>query len=95
MGFILSGFFWTYALMQMPFGWLVDRVSARIALPLAVGWWSVFATLTAVTISVAGMFGCRLMLGVGETGACVSIVRETRLAMVQVGAARIPHQYFR
>lgn len=55
MGFILSGFFWTYALMQMPFGWFVDRVGARIALPLAVGWWSVFTAATAVTTSVAGM----------------------------------------
>ncbi len=26
MGLVMSGFFWTYALMQMPFGWFVDRV---------------------------------------------------------------------
>jgi MFS transporter, ACS family, D-galactonate transporter len=79
MGFILSGFFWTYALMQMPFGWFVDRVGARIALPLAVGWWSVFTALTAVTTSVAGMFGCRLMLGIGEAGAypsCAKLVSQ-------------------
>ncbi|GAB5098967.1 MFS transporter [Caballeronia sp. LP006] len=79
MGFILSGFFWTYALMQMPFGWFVDRVGARIALPLAVGWWSVFTALTATATSVAGMFGCRLMLGVGEAGAypsCAKLVAQ-------------------
>ncbi|WMY07601.1 MFS transporter [Paraburkholderia phenoliruptrix] len=79
MGFILSGFFWTYALMQMPFGWFVDRVGARIALPLAVGWWSVFTALTAATSSVAGMFGCRLLLGVGEAGAypsCAKLVSQ-------------------
>ncbi|MGF6573408.1 Sugar phosphate permease [Paraburkholderia fungorum] len=79
MGFILSGFFWTYALMQMPFGWFVDRVGARIALPLAVGWWSVFTAMTAVTSSVAGMFGCRLLLGVGEAGAypsCTKLVSQ-------------------
>ncbi|MCC8402510.1 MFS transporter [Paraburkholderia sp. MMS20-SJTN17] len=79
MGFILSGFFWTYALMQMPFGWFVDRVGARIALPLAVGWWSVFTAATAVTTSVAGMFGCRLLLGVGEAGAypsCTKLVSQ-------------------
>ena len=39
--------------MQMPFGWFVDRVGARIALPLAVGWWSVFTALTAAATSVA------------------------------------------
>ena len=80
MGFILSGFFWTYALMQMPFGWFVDRVGARIALPLAVGWWSVFTAATAVTTSVAGMFGCRLLLGVGEAGAypsCTKLVSQS------------------
>ncbi|MDR5780445.1 MFS transporter [Caballeronia sp. LZ065] len=79
MGFILSGFFWSYALMQMPFGWFVDRVGARIALPLAVGWWSVFTAMTAVATSVAGMFGCRLMLGIGEAGAypsCAKLVSQ-------------------
>jgi ACS family D-galactonate transporter-like MFS transporter len=79
MGLVLSGFFWTYALMQMPFGWFVDRVGARIALPLAVGWWSVFTALTAVTTSVFGMFSCRLALGAGEAGAypsCAKLVAQ-------------------
>ena len=79
MGFILSGFFWTYAFMQMPFGWFVDRVGARIALPIAVGWWSLFTAATALTNSVAGMFGCRLLLGVGEAGAypsCAKLVSQ-------------------
>jgi MFS transporter, ACS family, D-galactonate transporter len=79
MGLILSGFFWTYAFMQMPFGWFVDRVGARIALPLAVGWWSVFTAATAGATSVAGMFGCRLLLGVGEAGAypsCTKLVSQ-------------------
>lgn len=79
MGLVMSGFFWTYALMQMPFGWFVDRVGARIALPLAVGWWSLFTALTAAATSVAGMFGCRLMLGIGEAGAypsCAKLVSQ-------------------
>lgn len=79
MGLVLSGFFWTYAFMQMPFGWFVDKIGGRIALPLAVGWWSVFTALTAAATSVGGMFGCRLMLGVGEAGAypaCVKLVAQ-------------------
>jgi len=79
MGLILSGFFWTYALMQMPFGWFVDRIGARIALPLAVGWWSLFTALTAGATSVAAMFGCRLLLGMGEAGAypsCAKLVSQ-------------------
>ena len=79
MGLILSGFFWTYALMQMPFGWFVDRIGARIALPIAVAWWSLFTALTAGASSVAGMFGCRLALGIGEAGAypsCAKLVSQ-------------------
>src|ERR1700716_422285 len=55
MGLVMSGFFWTYALMQMPFGWFVDRVGARIALTLAVGWWSAFSAGTAATTRVPRM----------------------------------------
>ena len=79
MGLILSGFFWTYALMQMPFGWFVDRIGARLALPLAVGWWSLFTALTAAATSVGAMFGCRLLLGIGEAGAypsCAKLVSQ-------------------
>lgn len=79
MGLLLSGFFWTYALMQMPFGWFVDKVGAKIALPLAVAWWSLFTAATAIASSLAAMFGCRLMLGIGEAGAypsCAKIVSQ-------------------
>ncbi|WP_437316559.1 MFS transporter [Sorangium sp. So ce385] len=79
MGLIMSGFFWTYALMQMPFGWFIDRVGARSALPFAVGWWSLFTAATAGASSVAGMFGCRLLLGAGEAGAypaCAKLVSQ-------------------
>jgi sugar phosphate permease len=79
MGLLLSGFFWTYALMQMPFGWFVDKVGAKIALPLAVAWWSLFTAATAGAHSLASMFGCRLLLGVGEAGAypsCAKIVSQ-------------------
>ncbi|MCX5543960.1 MFS transporter [Paraburkholderia sp. CNPSo 3076] len=79
MGLLLSGFFWTYAVMQLPYGWFVDRAGARIALPFAVGWWSVFTAATAVAGSFAAMFGCRLMLGAGEAGAypsCAKLVSQ-------------------
>ncbi|CAD6519039.1 D-galactonate transporter [Paraburkholderia hiiakae] len=79
MGLLLSGFFWTYAVMQLPYGWFVDRAGARIALPFAVGWWSVFTAATAVAGGFAAMFGCRLMLGAGEAGAypsCAKLVSQ-------------------
>jgi MFS transporter, ACS family, D-galactonate transporter len=75
MGLILGGFFWTYSVMQMPFGWFADRVGARISLSLAVVWWSVFTALTAAARSVPTLMACRLLLGVGEAGAYPSCAK--------------------
>src|ERR1700733_10039654 len=75
LGLILGGFFWTYSVMQMPFGWFADRVGARISLSLAVVWWSVFTGFTAVANSAATLLGCRLLLGVGEAGAYPSCAK--------------------
>jgi sugar phosphate permease len=77
MGLILSGFFWTYAVMQMPFGWFADRVGVRFSLSLAVCWWSVSTALTAAARSVAALMGFRLLLGIGEAGAYPSFAKVT------------------
>ncbi len=77
MGLVLSGFFWTYSVMQMPFGWFADRVGARISLAVAVVWWSVFTALTAVAHNLETLLGCRLLLGVGEAGAYPSCAKVT------------------
>ena len=47
MGLILGAFFWTYALMQIPAGRIIDRLGTRIGLAVAVGWWSLFTVFTA------------------------------------------------
>jgi D-galactonate transporter len=75
MGLILSGFFWTYSVMQMPFGWFADKVGARISLTVAVIWWSAFTALTAACRGFASLLSCRLMLGVGEAGAYPSFAK--------------------
>jgi len=69
MGLILGAFFWTYASMQLPFGWFADKVGARIALAVAVVWWSIATVLTATANGIAALTGYRLLLGVGEAGA--------------------------
>ncbi len=69
MGLVFGAFFWTYAIMQLPFGWFIDKVGARIALAAAVTWWSLSTMLVATTRSVTGLLGLRLLLGVGEAGA--------------------------
>ncbi|HET7083420.1 MAG TPA: MFS transporter [Rhizomicrobium sp.] len=69
MGVVLGAFFWTYAVMQMPFGWFADRVGTRIALAAAVVWWSISTALTATARSLGALTTWRLLLGVGEAGA--------------------------
>ena len=69
MGLVLSGFFWTYAVMQMPWGWIADRAGPRVSLAAAVIWWSLFTALTAMAHGLGSLLGYRLLLGVGEAGA--------------------------
>ena len=66
MGLVLSAFFWTYAFMQLPAGWFIDRIGVRLALAFAVAWWSLFTAATSVARNVVQFIGLRLMLGAGE-----------------------------
>ena len=70
-----SAAFWTYAVMQMPFGYFADKVGVRIALLTAVVWWSIFTAPTAAARGLASFLGCRLLLGVGEAGAYPSCAK--------------------
>lgn len=69
MGLILSAFGWAYALLQIPGGWLVDRVSPRVLYMITLGLWSFATLLQAAAKGFAGLFGLRLSLGVLEAPA--------------------------
>jgi ACS family D-galactonate transporter-like MFS transporter len=75
MGLIFSAFFWTYAFMQMPAGWVVDRIGVRISLTVAVVWWSLFTMLTGAARNVTHFFAARLMLGLGESATMPSFTK--------------------
>ena len=66
MGLILSGFFWSYALMQLPGGWLIDRFGARLTYAAATLVMCVATIATGLVRGVVSMFACRLLLGAGE-----------------------------
>lgn len=66
MGLILSAFFWSYALMQLPGGWLIDRFGARVTYTVATLVMSLATISFAFVGGIAGMVLCRLLLGVGE-----------------------------
>src|ERR1700750_2489717 len=50
-GLILSSFFWTYALMQIPGGMLADRFKPRIVIAAATFFWGGFQAIAAVASS--------------------------------------------
>ena len=69
MGIVLSAFFWSYALLQIPAGWFCDRFGQKIGLGLSVVWWSVATALTGTATGFLSLLGLRVALGVGEAGA--------------------------
>ncbi len=66
-GWVLAAFALTYAVCQVPAGYLVDRVNVRIAYALAVAWWSLAGIASAFAPSLAGLMIFRALLGVGES----------------------------
>lgn len=65
-GTILSAFFAGYALFQIPGGLLADRFGFRKVMSLAIGWWSIFTSLTGFVASYPILLFCRLVFGIGE-----------------------------
>lgn len=68
-GWMLSAFFWTYALCQVPSGWLTDRFGARIMLTIYILSWSLFTGLTGIAGGLAMLLVLRLGFGVAQAGA--------------------------
>jgi MFS transporter, ACS family, aldohexuronate transporter len=66
-GWVLAAFYLTYALFQVPAGYLVDRWDLRWSYAAAVAWWSLAAAATAVAPSLGVLIACRILLGVGES----------------------------
>lgn len=65
-GLILSSFFWTYALMQVPGGMLADKYKPRIVIACATVFWGAFQALAAVCTSATTLMLTRLGLGAAE-----------------------------
>jgi ACS family D-galactonate transporter-like MFS transporter len=66
MGLVLSAFGWTYALCQIPGGWLVDRVPPRALYATLILLWSAATILLGFTYSVAGLMLTRMLVGALE-----------------------------
>ena len=66
-GLLLSSFFWSYALMQIPIGWAADRFNLRRLYAGAFILWSVAQGFTGLARSFTALLAFRMLLGVGES----------------------------
>lgn len=65
-GVLLSAFFWSYALMQIPMGMLADRVNLRWLYAGAFTLWSMAQGLMGFADGLTALIVLRIMLGIGE-----------------------------
>jgi MFS transporter, ACS family, D-galactonate transporter len=66
MGYVLSAFGWTYAICQIPGGWLVDRVAPRVLYSTLILLWSLTTIALGFTYTVAGLMAIRMLVGALE-----------------------------
>lgn len=66
-GFLSSAYNWTYALMQVPSGVLLDRFGVRRVGRISAFLWSVSSFGAAMAPGLRWFFGTRLLLGVSES----------------------------
>jgi MFS transporter, ACS family, D-galactonate transporter len=77
-GTLNSAFFWSYAALQIPAGWVVDRYGVR--LPYAIGFlfWCFASAGTAFTRGISELMTLRVILGAGEAIAVPASYRWIR-----------------
>ena len=66
-GYLSSAFSWTYALMQIPAGVLLDRWGVRRVGRISALLWSVASFAGALSPGLSWFFGARFLLGVSES----------------------------
>ena len=66
MGALLSAFFWTYALFQIPCGYLADRYGLKWTYAAGFAFWSLASAGIGFCESLSHILALRLLLGVAE-----------------------------
>lgn len=66
-GYLLSGYAWTYAALQIPVGVFLDRYGVIVIGRATTLLWSIASFLTALASGFGTIFASRLLLGIAET----------------------------
>ncbi len=94
MGFVLSSFFITYALGQLPAGWFSDRFGARLMLGLYLAVWSLFTGLLGLAHSMLILVALRSVAAYSKPAA-IRRRRESSATGCHSTAAVSPAALFR
>ena len=65
-GFLNSAFFWSYTLLQIPAGFVIDRFGVKRPIALALFFWCLASAATSVVAVMWQLIALRLVLGVAE-----------------------------
>ncbi|HEY0982235.1 MFS transporter [Schlesneria sp.] len=79
MSWFISAFFWSYALCQVPAGWLSDRLGGRAMMTLYIIAWSIFTGLMGAASAVWVVLWLRVFCGAAQAGAyptSASLIRQ-------------------
>jgi MFS transporter, ACS family, D-galactonate transporter len=69
LGLLFSAFFWSYSLLQVPGGMVLDRFGVKRVGRWGAFLWAVASTITALAGGFGGIFAARVLLGVAEAPA--------------------------
>ncbi|MCU1239191.1 MAG: major facilitator superfamily 1 [Candidatus Solibacter sp.] len=78
-GLLNSAFFWAYAALQIPAGWVVDRYGVKWPYALSFLFWCLASAGTAMAGTVGQLIAVRILLGVGESVVAPASYRWIRL----------------
>ncbi len=78
-GILLSAFFWSYSLLQVPAGWVVDRFGVRWPYAIAFLLWSGVSAGAALVNTLGVLLAVRILLGIGESIVTPASMRFIRM----------------
>lgn len=76
-GIIMSSFAWTYALLQLPIGALLDKIGVKWLIRIGTIIWSIATFMTAMVSGMGLILISRLILGIGEAPAFPGAAKAT------------------
>lgn len=88
MGKVFGAFALSYALFEIPSGWLGDWIGPRKVLLRIVLWWSAFTALTGAMWNFASMWITRFLFGAGEAGGFPNLTKAFTTWLPAVEHAR-------